>query len=133
MTSIVEYKGKPFTLVWSGQTKFGRRAKLALMDGSSEFWVDAAAVAGGSGAAPSRVASGTAVKGMASPKQVAALRRMLARLGNVYMFDSSSGNGQQAADQIEREIQKKGGIEKLTGRQASEFIAHIGAMLDDEM
>lgn len=34
------YKGKPYKLLWSGPTKYGKRAKLGFMDGSKEFWVD---------------------------------------------------------------------------------------------
>lgn len=38
------YKGRTYTLLFLGDTKFGRRAKLAFRDGSKEFWVPAAAV-----------------------------------------------------------------------------------------
>lgn len=38
------YKGRQYKLLWIGQTKFGRRAKLGFFDGSKEFWVDAALV-----------------------------------------------------------------------------------------
>jgi hypothetical protein len=39
-----EYKGRKYRLAWMGQTKYGRRAKLAFFDGSKEFWVDAGKV-----------------------------------------------------------------------------------------
>ena len=39
-----EYKGRKYRLLWMGKTKYGHRAKLAFMDGSKEFWVDAALV-----------------------------------------------------------------------------------------
>ena len=39
-----EYKGRKYRLMWSGKTKYGMRAKLAFMDGSKEFWVDASLV-----------------------------------------------------------------------------------------
>ncbi len=48
------YKGKAYRLEFIGRTKFGQKAKLAFMDGSKEFWVDAAAVTVcGSGYSPS--------------------------------------------------------------------------------
>ena len=47
------YKGKTYRLEYLGPTKFGRRAKLAFMDGSKEFWVDAALVSeGGASSSP---------------------------------------------------------------------------------
>lgn len=39
---FVEYNGRTYRLLWSGQTKYGRRAHLAFTDGSKDFWVDAA-------------------------------------------------------------------------------------------
>ena len=33
------YKGRKYSLLWKGRTKFGDRAKLAFPDGSKEFWV----------------------------------------------------------------------------------------------
>jgi hypothetical protein len=42
----VSYKGRTYRLLWTGPTKFGQRCKLGFMDGSKEFWVDAAAVSG---------------------------------------------------------------------------------------
>lgn len=38
------YKGKSYRLLFLGDTKYGRRAKLAFFDGSREFWVDASKV-----------------------------------------------------------------------------------------
>ena len=38
---IAIYKGRKYKLLWSGKTKYGRRAKLGFFDGSKEFWVDA--------------------------------------------------------------------------------------------
>lgn len=35
------YKGKTYLVKFLGDTKFGRRAKLAFLDGSKEFWVSA--------------------------------------------------------------------------------------------
>lgn len=46
---IAEYKGRKYRLLWSGKTKYGMRAKLAFMDGSKEFWVDAGMVSESSG------------------------------------------------------------------------------------
>jgi hypothetical protein len=43
-TKTATYKGKTYRLEFLGQTKFGRKAKLAFLDGSKEFWVDAALV-----------------------------------------------------------------------------------------
>lgn len=40
VASVASYKGRNYRLLWSGKTKFGRRAKLGFMDGSKEFWVD---------------------------------------------------------------------------------------------
>jgi hypothetical protein len=41
---FAEYKGKTYKLEFLGETKFGRRAKLAFRDGSKEFWVEAGLV-----------------------------------------------------------------------------------------
>lgn len=52
---IGEYKGRKYRLLYSGPTKYGRRAKLAFMDGTKEFWVAADLVRetqGGSGYTP---------------------------------------------------------------------------------
>lgn len=38
------YKGRKYKLLWSGETKYGRRAKLGFFDGSKEFWVAAEAI-----------------------------------------------------------------------------------------
>jgi hypothetical protein len=38
------YKGKRYRLEFLGPTAYGRRAKLAFLDGSKSFWVDAALV-----------------------------------------------------------------------------------------
>lgn len=38
------YKGRTYRLLWQGATKYGRRAHLAFLDGSKDFWVDAASV-----------------------------------------------------------------------------------------
>lgn len=38
------YKGKPYILVWEGETRRGRACKLAFSDGSKVFWADAADV-----------------------------------------------------------------------------------------
>jgi hypothetical protein len=42
----VVYNGHAYTLLWRGQTKFGRRAHLAYLDGSKDFWVDEAKLGG---------------------------------------------------------------------------------------
>lgn len=44
----VSYKGRSYRLLWQGGTKYGERAHLAFMDGSKDFWVDAALVSGAS-------------------------------------------------------------------------------------
>lgn len=36
----VSYKGRNYTVVFAGTTKFGEKAKLSFLDGSKEFWVD---------------------------------------------------------------------------------------------
>lgn len=41
---IVSYKGNNYKLVWKGKTKYGERAKLAFLDNSKEFWVDASQI-----------------------------------------------------------------------------------------
>ncbi len=38
------YKGRTYNLLYIGDTKFGRRARLAFSDGSKDFWVDASLV-----------------------------------------------------------------------------------------
>ena len=40
-TQIVAYKGRSYRLLWTGKTQYGARAKLAFLDGSKEFWVEA--------------------------------------------------------------------------------------------
>ena len=45
MDKMATYKGRTYRLRFLGDTKFGRRAKLAFLDGSKEFWVDASLVA----------------------------------------------------------------------------------------
>ena len=40
MTTAV-YKGKTYVVLWTGGTKYGRRAHLQFRDGSRDFWVDA--------------------------------------------------------------------------------------------
>lgn len=42
--AIGTYKGKKYRVEFLGQTKFGRRAKLAFFSGGKSFWVDASAV-----------------------------------------------------------------------------------------
>ena len=41
---LVTYKGKTYRCIYLGKTKFGRRAKLAFLNNTKEFWVDAALV-----------------------------------------------------------------------------------------
>lgn len=43
---VVTYKGRQYNLLFKGQTKFGYKAKLAFLDGSKEFWVDASEISG---------------------------------------------------------------------------------------
>ena len=38
------YKGHQYRLLFIGQTKFGRRARLQFFDGSKDFWCDASLV-----------------------------------------------------------------------------------------
>lgn len=38
------YKGRPYLLLWLGETRRGQAAKLAFADGSKVFWADAGAV-----------------------------------------------------------------------------------------
>lgn len=38
------YKGRPYLLLWVGETRRGQAAKLAFADGSKVFWADASAV-----------------------------------------------------------------------------------------
>lgn len=40
-----DYKGRTYRLLWVGQTKYGRRARLEFADGSKEFWVPASKIA----------------------------------------------------------------------------------------
>jgi len=44
VTGKALYKGKQYLLLWEGETKRGRAAKLAFLDGSSVFWADAGGV-----------------------------------------------------------------------------------------
>lgn len=43
-SQICTYKGRTYRLLWSGTTQYGQRCKLGFMDGSKEFWADAASV-----------------------------------------------------------------------------------------
>ena len=43
-SKTASYKGRTYKLLFVGDTKFGKRAKLGFMDGSKEFWVSADAV-----------------------------------------------------------------------------------------
>lgn len=54
-TKTATYKGKTYRLEFLGETKYGRRAKLAFLDGSREFWVDASLVTEGGAAGKHRV------------------------------------------------------------------------------
>lgn len=49
-TRTATYKGRTYRLEFLGDTKFGRRAKLAFLDGSKNFWVDASLVTEGGAA-----------------------------------------------------------------------------------
>jgi hypothetical protein len=51
------YRGRTYKLEFIGQTKFGKRAKLAFLDGSKEFWVSASEVkiGGDSSKSPVRI------------------------------------------------------------------------------
>lgn len=55
-----KYKGRTYRLLFMGKTKHGQRAKLAFMDGSKEFWVEASAVieTKGGGSTPTASRSG---------------------------------------------------------------------------
>ncbi len=55
---IVNYKGRQYRQMWSGETKYGKRAKLQFLDGSKEFWVDASQVSGGGSSSSSRSGRG---------------------------------------------------------------------------
>jgi hypothetical protein len=43
-TRYATYKGRTYRLDFLGKTKYGERAHLTFLDGSKDFWVDAAAV-----------------------------------------------------------------------------------------
>jgi hypothetical protein len=124
---VVGYKGKNYKLLYEGKTKFGVRAHLAFMDGSKDFWVDAKLLEG----AVSE--GGKSTGGGASDKQLKTLRGALRKLERVMQFDSFSGSGADVAADIHADIQKLGGMDKLTSKQASEFISQAFGMLDDEM
>ena len=44
VSQVAMYKGRKYPLLWQGDTRYGRRAKLGFWDGSREFWVDASLV-----------------------------------------------------------------------------------------
>lgn len=46
------YKGATYQLLWIGDTKYGKRAKLGFMDGTNYFWVPAALVTVGGSVSP---------------------------------------------------------------------------------
>ena len=70
---------------------------------------------------------------MASEKQRLTIRKMLRRVANVEMFDSVIGTGDDVADQIQGEIDALGGLDKLTSKQASNFIGSRIQLEEDEM
>jgi hypothetical protein len=78
-------------------------------------------------------ATKTTPAGGVSEKQLATLAGMLRKLERVHQFDSHHGNGFAAAGQIRGQINAAGGDSKLTRKQASELIATVADMLDDEM
>jgi hypothetical protein len=39
-TKYASYKGRTYRLLWSGKTKYGKKAKLGFIGGSNEFWAD---------------------------------------------------------------------------------------------
>lgn len=86
-----------------------------------------------------RIVSGTGatpvqhVSGMANDKQRLALRNLLRRVEHIQMFDSMSGSGAQLADEIREAIQKLGGTQKLTRKQASQFLDTLIGAVEDEM
>lgn len=41
MPQVAVYKGRKYKLKFLGQTKYGKRAQLAFLDGSKTFWVPA--------------------------------------------------------------------------------------------
>ena len=43
-SQVASYKNRNYKLLFIGNTKFGRRAKLSFFDGSKEFWVDASLI-----------------------------------------------------------------------------------------
>lgn len=43
-TRYATYKGRTYRLLYLGDTKFGKRAKLGFSDGSKTFWADAGAI-----------------------------------------------------------------------------------------
>mgnify|MGYP001203854126 CR=1 FL=1 len=51
---VVSYKGRNYTVVFAGTTKFGEKAKLAFTDGSKEFWVDLALISAPAATTPPR-------------------------------------------------------------------------------
>lgn len=62
---LVTYKGRQYKQLFVGPTKFGRRAKLAFLDGGTEFWVDAklvSPVSAGKSHAPRAARSGKSLK-----------------------------------------------------------------------
>lgn len=123
------YKGRKYQVKFLGKTKHGDRAHLAFLDGSKDFWVDAKLV----GEVPKEEAGQTTGPRPASEKQVAALKKILRQLSKVSQFDSSSGDGEEAAGAVRDKVEKLGGYDKLTSTQASELIQDALAYLDDEM
>jgi hypothetical protein len=43
-SQTAQYKGHSYRVLYIGQTKYGRRARLQFFDGSKDFWVDAGLV-----------------------------------------------------------------------------------------
>ena len=72
-------------------------------------------------------------RGGASDRQVSAIRKMLRSLERVDMFDSMPGSGSSVAEEISKELRRKGGIDGLSRQEASDYIETLKSYLDDEM
>jgi len=66
-------------------------------------------------------------------KQISYLNKLLHRVERIQMFDSFGGSGAQLADEVRDQVQRWGGMEGLTSKQASQLIDQLSAAADDEM
>lgn len=86
---VVEYKGRKYELVWSGNTRYGNKAKLKFLNGDKEFWVPLEAIQ----RSPSTPSRSTPSAGKPSAQQLSYAKRLLAKTSISDWRDTDMGQG----------------------------------------